>query len=157
MALNYCGGNPLLAATIFGWGRRTVAGGLAERRTGSRCLGAPAACRGRKRWDDTPPEAADALGQWAEAHAPQAPTLRPALASTRLTARSALEALRAPREGEDQLPSPRTRAAGRNRRGLRLRQVIKAKPPKKMAETAALVDNIAKKTNKRQQRSGANG
>jgi hypothetical protein len=39
IALKYCGGNPLLADTIFGWGRHTVEVGLAERRTGIRCLG----------------------------------------------------------------------------------------------------------------------
>ena len=38
MALKYCGGNPLLAETIFGWGRRTVEVGLAESRTGITCL-----------------------------------------------------------------------------------------------------------------------
>jgi len=52
IALKYCGSNPLLAATIFGWGRHTVAAGLAERRTGILCLGAPAAFSGRKRWED---------------------------------------------------------------------------------------------------------
>src|SRR4029450_6523538 len=58
MALKYCGGNPLLAETIFGWGRHTVEVGLAERRTGIMCLGAQAAFSGRKRWEDTQPEAA---------------------------------------------------------------------------------------------------
>ncbi len=43
MAVKYCGGNPLLAETLFGWGRQTVALGLAERRTGFMCLGAQAA------------------------------------------------------------------------------------------------------------------
>ena len=52
MALKYCGGNPLLAAMIFGWGRHTVEVGLAERRTGCICLGAPAAFSGRKRGED---------------------------------------------------------------------------------------------------------
>jgi hypothetical protein len=42
-------GNPLLAATLFGWGRQTVALGLAERRTGSIGLGAQSAVSGRKR------------------------------------------------------------------------------------------------------------
>ena len=63
MALKYCGGNPLLAETIFGWGRHTVEVGLAERRTGILCLGAQAAFSGRKRWEDTHPEAAEALCQ----------------------------------------------------------------------------------------------
>jgi hypothetical protein len=37
--------------------------GLAERRTGIIGLGAQAAGSGRKRWEDTHPEAAEALGQ----------------------------------------------------------------------------------------------
>src|SRR5215470_19278459 len=69
--LKYCGGNPLLAATLVGWGRQTVALGWAERRTGIMCLGAPAAFRGRKRWEDTHPQVAEALRQLAEAHAQQ--------------------------------------------------------------------------------------
>jgi len=43
MTLKYCGGNPLMAEAVFGWGRQTVALGLAERRTGIICLGAQAA------------------------------------------------------------------------------------------------------------------
>src|SRR4029450_3793408 len=46
MALQYCGGNPLLAETLFGWGRHTVEVGLAERRTGLMGRGAPAAFSG---------------------------------------------------------------------------------------------------------------
>ncbi len=80
MTLKYCGGNPLRAETIFGWGRQTVEVGLAERRTGMRCLGAPSACSGRKRWEDEHPEAARALRQLAEAHAQQDPTFRTTLA-----------------------------------------------------------------------------
>src|SRR5262245_27222921 len=157
MALQYCGGNPLLAETIFGWGRHTVAVGLAERRTGIRCLGAPSAVSGRKRWEDVHPEAADALYQLAAAHAQQAPTFRTTLASTRLTAQSALEALRTQGDGEDQWPSPSTMAAVRNRMGFRLRNVMQAKPQKKLAETAAIFATIEKKTTKRRHRRGANG
>src|SRR5213592_2766898 len=58
MAVQYCGCNPLLAATLFGWGRQTVALGLAERRTGFMCLGAQAAFSGRKRWEDQHQQAA---------------------------------------------------------------------------------------------------
>src|SRR5919198_5525214 len=43
MALKYCGGNPLLAETLFGWGRQTVALII--------CLGAQSAFSGRKRWE----------------------------------------------------------------------------------------------------------
>jgi hypothetical protein len=95
MAVKYCGGNPLLAETLFGWGRPTVEVGLAERRTGITCLGAQAAFSGRNPWEDTQPEAAEALWRLAEAHAQQDPTFRTTLASTRLTAQAALAALRA--------------------------------------------------------------
>jgi hypothetical protein len=40
MTLKYCGGTPLMAEVVFGWGRQTVVLGLAERRTGILCLGA---------------------------------------------------------------------------------------------------------------------
>jgi hypothetical protein len=93
MALQYGGGNPLLAAILFGWGRQTVALGLAERRTGFRCLGAPSAFSGRKRWEDQHQQAAAALRQRAAAPAPQDPTFRTRFTSTRLTAHAALQAL----------------------------------------------------------------
>ena len=95
MALKYCGGNPLLAETLFGWGRQTVALGLAERRTGFICLGAQAAFSGRKRWEDQSQQAAAALRQLADAQAQQDPTCRTSVTSTRLTAQAALQARRA--------------------------------------------------------------
>ena len=149
MALKYCGGNPLLAETIFGWGRHTVEVGLAERRTGIVCLGAQVAFSGRKRWEDRQPEAAAALSRLAAAHAQQAPTFRTTLAYTRLTAQAALEALRAQGYETAQLPAPSTMAAVLNRMGFRLRKVIKAKPQKKIAETDAIFENIEKKTKRR--------
>lgn len=157
IALKYCGGNPLLAETIFGWGRHTVEVGLAERRTGILCLGAQAAFSGRKRWEDLHPEAAAALRRLAEAHGQPDPTFRTTLAYTRLTAKSAREALRAQGYSEAQLPSPSTMAEVLNRMGFRLRKVVKAKPQKKIPETDAIFDNIEKKTNKRRQRRGSNG
>src|SRR5215510_2062266 len=156
MTVKYCGGTPLLAETIFGWGRHSVEVGLGERRTGIMCLGAQSAFSGRKRWEDTHPEAAEALSRLAEAHTPQAPTFRTPLAYTRLTAQAALAALSAQGYGTDQLPSPSTMAEVLNRMGFRLRTVVKAKPQKKIAETDAIFDNIEKKTSKRQQRSRSN-
>ena len=146
MTVKYCGGNLLLAETVFGWGRRTIVVGLAERRTGIRCLGAQAACSGRKRWEEQYPEAAEVLGSLAEAHAQQDPTFRTTLAYTRLTANAALAALRAQGYSEEQLPSPSTMAEVLNRLGFRLRKVVKAKPQKKLAETDAIFANIEKKT-----------
>src|SRR6516164_10653346 len=149
MTWKYCEGTPLQAAIPFGWSRRTVALGLAERRTGIRCLGAQAAFSGRKRWEDVHPEAAAALRQLAEAHAQQDPTFRTTLAYTRRTAKAALAALRAQGYREDQLPAPSTMAEVLKRMGVRLRKVVKAKPQKKIAETDAIFANIEKKTTKR--------
>jgi hypothetical protein len=146
MALKYCGGNPLLAETIFGWGRHTVEVGLAERRTGIICLGAQAACSGRHRWEEAHPKVAEALRRLAEAHAQQDPTFRTTLAYTRLTAKSALAALRTEGYRQAQLPAPSTMATVLNRMGFRLRKVVKAKPQKKIAATEAIFANIAKKT-----------
>lgn len=157
IALKYCGGNPLLAETIFGWGRHTVEVGLAERRTGILCLGAQSAFSGRKRWEDLHPEAAAALRQLAEAHGQQDPTFRTTLAYTRLTAKSAREALRAQGYSEAQVPSPSTMAEVLKRMGFRLRKVVKAKPQKKIPETDAIFANIEKKTTKRRQRRASNG
>ncbi len=148
MTLKYCGGNPLLAEILFGWGRHTVALGLAERRTGIICLGAQAAFSGRKRWEDLYPQVADALRQLADAHAQQDPTFRTSVTYTRLTAQAALKALRAQGYREAQLPSPSTMAAVLNRMGFRLRKVVKAKPQKKRKETDAIFDNSKKKMTK---------
>ena len=43
MTWKYCAGNPLQAEAVFGWGRQTVALGLAEKRSGSVCVGAQSA------------------------------------------------------------------------------------------------------------------
>jgi hypothetical protein len=156
MTVKYCEGNPLLAEPTFGWSRRTVALGLAERRTGIMCLGAQSAFSGRKRWEDTHLQVAEALRHLAEAHAQQDPTFRTSLAYTRLTGQAALAALRAQGYREDQLPSPSTMAEVLNRMGFRLRKVVKAKPQKKIKETDAIFDNIEKKTRKRRRRTPSN-
>lgn len=156
MTLKYCQGNPLQAETVFGWGRHNVALGLAERRTGIICLGAQAAFRGRKRWEDQHPEVAAALRQLADAHAQQDPTFRTTLAYTRLTATAALEALAAQGYSAEQLPAPSTMAAVLNRIGFWLRKVVKAKPQKKIAETEASFANIEKKTKKPRPRQTSN-
>jgi Rhodopirellula transposase DDE domain len=148
MTLKYCQGDPLQAETLFGWGRHTVEVGLAERRTGIICLGAQSAFSGRHRWEDKHPEVAAALRCLAEAHAQQDPTFRTTLAYTRLTAKAALEALRAQGYCQVQLPAPSTMAVVLNRLGFRLRKVVKAKPQKKIAETDAIFTNLAKKTTK---------
>src|SRR5215510_4229022 len=145
MTLKYCEGNPLMAAAVLGWGRQTVALGLAESRSGIICLGAQAAFSGRKRWEEHQPQAAQALRQLADAHAQQELTFRPSLTYTRLTAHAALQALREQGYRAEHLPSPSTMAEVLNRLGYRLRRVVKAKPQKKIKETEAIFENIKKR------------
>ena len=145
MTLKYCEGNPLMAEAVLGWGRQTVALGLAERRSGIICVGAQAAFSGRKRWEEQHPEAARALRQLADAHAQQDPTFRTSLTYTRLTAQAALNALQEQGYSAEQLPSSTTMAEVLNRMGFRLRKVVKAKPQKKLKETDAIFDNVKKK------------
>jgi hypothetical protein len=156
MAMKYCGGNARQAESVCGWGRHTVELGLAERRTGSMCLGAQSTYSGRPRWEDTHPQVAEALWHQAEAHAQQDPTFRTSLAYTPLTAKGALEGLRAQGYRDDQLPAPSTMAAVLNRMGFRLRKVVKAKPQKKIKETDAIFANIKNRMPTPQQREGSN-
>jgi hypothetical protein len=149
MAVKYCGGNPLLAETLFGWGRQTVALGLAERRTGILCRGAQSAFSGRTRWEERHPQVAAALRQLADAHAQQDPTFRTSFTYTRLTAQAAGKALREQGYSAEQLPAPSTMAEVLNRMGLRLRKVVKAKPQKKITETDTICDNIKKRCSSR--------
>jgi len=148
MTLKYCHGNARWAETLLGWSRKAVEVGLAERRTGIVCVGGHAAWSGRKRWEEKYPEAAAALRVVAEAHAQQDPTFRTTLAYTRLTAKAAGEALQAQGIAESQLPCPSTMAEVLNRLGYRLRQVLKAKPQKKIAETEAIFANLKKRPDK---------
>src|SRR6476659_6765197 len=91
MTLKYCHGSARFAETLLGWSREAVEVGLAEHRTGIRCVGAHSAWSGRKRWEEKYPEAAAVLSELAEAHAQQDPTFRSTLAYTRLTAKAAGE------------------------------------------------------------------
>jgi DDE family transposase len=145
MTLKYCHGSARFAETRLGWSRAAVEVGLAEHRTGIRCLGAHSAWSGRKRWEEKYPEVAVVLRELAEAHAQQDPTFRTTLAYTRLTAKAAGEALRAHGISETQLPSASTMAEVLNRMGYRLRKVIKAKPQKKIPETDAIFANLKKR------------
>jgi hypothetical protein len=145
MTLKYCDGSARTAETVFGWSKYTVATGLGEKRTGITCLGAQSACSGNIRWEDREPEAAEILRRIAESHSQQDPTFHSTVMYTRLTAKSALEALREKGVSDAQLPSPSSMAMILNRMGYRLRKVVKAKPSKKIKETDAIFENIKKR------------
>jgi len=148
MTLKYCDGNARRAEDIFGWGRHNIAVGLAEKRTGIVCLSLHAACRGRRRWEDQYPEAAEALVDLAFAHAQQDPTFRTTVSYTRLTANTAIAGLRQQGIAAAILPAPSTMSVILNRLGFRLRHVVKSKPLKKVPQTEAIFANVKKKTGK---------
>ena len=156
ITMKYCGGNARQAESVFGRGRHTVEVRLAERRTRIICLRSHSTCSGRPRCEDAHPQVAETLQQQAEAHAQQNPTFRTLLAYTRLTAKGALETLRAQGYRDDQLPAPSTMAAVLNRLRFRLRKVIKAKPQKKIKETDAIFHNIKKRMPTPRQREAFN-
>jgi hypothetical protein len=128
--------------------------GLAEKRTGIRCIGAQSGYSGAKRWEEKQPAAAAALRLLAESQSQQEPTFQSSIAYTRLTSKSALEAFAIDRNmvvvidytrltsksalealrqqgfSEESLPSVSGMALILNRMGYRLRKVLKAKPKK---------------------------
>lgn len=131
MTNKYCQGSARKAERVFGWKRSMVELGLAEQRTGIKCVGAQSAKSGVKRWEEQQPEAAKILTEIAEAHGQQDPTFKTTIAYTRLTATQAIIELRQRGYEPEQLPAPSTMAVILNRRGYRLRPVMKAKPQKK--------------------------
>lgn len=130
MTNKYCQGKARKAERIFGWKRNTVELGLAEQRSGIRCIGAQAGRCGSKRWEQQQPQAAKTLQQIAEAHSQQDPTFKTTIAYTRLTAAQAIAELTNCGYEAAQIPAPSTMAVILNRMGYRLRPVMKAKPQK---------------------------
>ena len=126
MVLKYCGGNARQGEAVFGWSRRTISVGLAEKRTGLECFGLQSLFGGRKSWEENHPQFA-----LAQSHSQQDPSFRTTLSYTRLTAKEALKQLSAQGFAPEVLPAPSTMADILNRNGYRLRAVVKAKPQKK--------------------------
>jgi hypothetical protein len=58
ITLKYGEGNARLAESVFGWGRETVAVGLAEKRTRILCWGAQSAFSGNQRGEERHPDVA---------------------------------------------------------------------------------------------------
>ena len=148
MSIKYCEGSPRWTESIFGWSRDAVETGLGEKRTGIVCMGFQSSRCGNKSWEAKHPEMAEFLCEIAENQAQQEPSFQSTIAFTRLTAQSALDALKAAGFAEEELPSASSMSEILNRLGYRLRKVVKAKPLKKLEETDAIFENIKKKIRK---------
>ena len=146
MSLKYCKGNARLTESVFGWSRETVATGLGEKRTGIECIGLQSFCCGNKPWEEKHPEIAEFLCKIAENQSQQDPTFQSSIAFTRLTAQSALNALKEAGFSDADLPSLSSMSEILNRLGYRLRKVVKAKPLKKIKETDAIFENVKKRS-----------
>ena len=147
MSLKYCSGNPRSTENVFGWSRDAVEKGLGEKRTGIVCIGLQSYRCGNKPWEEKQPEIAEYLRKTAEYESQQDPTFQSSIAFTRLTAKSALGALK--EAGFDgNLPCPSSMSDILNRSGYRLRKVVKSKPLKKIKEVDAIFDNIKEKDQK---------
>ena len=154
MSLKYCGGNPRLTESVFGWSRDAVTAGLGEKRTGIECIGLQSTVCGNKPWEEKRTEIAAFLCGIAENQSQQDPTFQSSVAFTRLTAQSALDALKEAGVGDGDLPSSSSMSMILNRLGYRLRKVVKAKPLKKIKEADATFENVKKKTGKPKARTG---
>ncbi len=145
MSRKYCGGDPRLTEGVFGWSRDAVATGLGEIRTGIECIGLQSMSCGNKPWEEKHPEIAEFLCRIAENQSQQDPTFQSSVAFTRLTAQSALDALKEAGFSDGDLPSLSSLSMILNRLGYRLRKVVKAKPLKKIKETDAIFENVKKR------------
>ena len=131
MTVKYCKGKARLAESRFGWGRESVELGLAERRTGIVCIGAQSGYSGAKRWEDRYPAAAAKLQLIADAQSQQDPTFQSSIAYTRLTTKSALQALQDAGIESSILPSENGMGLILNRLGYRRGQSGQSQAKKK--------------------------
>ena len=130
MAHKYCNGSARLAETTFGWGRAAVITGLAEQRTGIRCLDA-FNLRGRKKTEELCPQLEEHVHRLVEPQAQADPKFQTTLAYTRITAKAVRDALQAEPELKGFVPGRQTVGRLLNRLGYRLRRVLKARPEKR--------------------------
>jgi hypothetical protein len=140
--MDYLDGSARRAEYVFGWGRETVQLGLHERRTGITCLGNFSA-RGKKKTEVKYPQLEQDLRALAEPQSQQDPKFQSPFLYTRMTAAAMRQAL-IERKGwtDEELPHASTIGEILNRLGYKLRRVQKAKPLKKVRQTAAIFANV---------------
>jgi hypothetical protein len=124
------GGRARQAETVMGWNRDAITLGLHEVRTGMRCVDNVRA-RGRKKTEVRIEGLEADLRAVVDPVAQADPRMKTTLASTRVTAARARQALIEEKGySDEQLPSVRTISSLLNRLGYRLRRVEKTRPQK---------------------------
>jgi Rhodopirellula transposase DDE domain len=142
VALSYCNGSARRAAAGFGWSRRTVSLGLHELRTGITCVHHTAA-RGNRKTEEKWPQLAEDRRSLAEPHSQVDPKFQSPFWYTRITAKAMRQALIDKKSWQHgQVPCENTIGNILNRLGYRLRRVQKAKPVKRVRDTAAIFAHV---------------
>ena len=150
VTLDYLGGSARRAETVFGWGREAVQRGLWEFRGLQQ---APVLvprrnrddARGRRKTEERLARLEEDIRSLVEPRSQVDPKFQSAFAYTRMTAAAVRKALIDQKGYDDEdLPGERTLRRILNRLDFRLRRVQKTKPLKKIKETDAIFDNVAR-------------
>jgi len=138
-----CESNPRRAEERFGWGRETIAKGMAERQADPTELkGRKSANRGKKRSEEQNPQLAIDIRLIVEPHTQTDPELKSERLYTNLSAAEVREALLKRGYSEEEVPSERTMRDILNRMNYRLKRIQKGKPLKKTKDTDAIFENV---------------
>lgn len=144
VAIDYLDSSPRLAEKIFGWGRDAVTLGINELRTGIVCVDNVKA-RGNKKSEVKDPQLELDICCLAEPESQIDPKFQTAFQYTRITAKAMWTALMTEKAWKtEDLPCEKSIGNIMNRLGYRLRRVQKSKPLKKISQTDAIFDNLAK-------------
>jgi Rhodopirellula transposase DDE domain len=140
----YLGGSGRRAERVFGWSRTSVEKGLRELETGIICIDNFSA-RGRHRTEEKDPALEAAIRALVDPQSQTDPKFQSAFLYTRVTGEKVRQVLIEEKGYRDEeLPHPRTFQRLLNRLNYRLRRVQKTKPLKKIPETEAIFEQVAK-------------
>ncbi|MEZ6060479.1 MAG: hypothetical protein R3C19_08970 [Planctomycetaceae bacterium] len=139
-----CNGSSRQAEYRFGWGRKTIEKGMAERAlTGEQLASRPSSGnRGRRPTEQQHPQLAIDIRLIVEPHTQPDPELKTRRLYTNLSAAEVRAALQEKGYTEAELPSERTLRDILNRMNYRLKRIQKGKPLKKTEHTDAIFDNV---------------
>jgi Rhodopirellula transposase DDE domain len=141
---DYLGGSERRAERVFGWSRTTVEKGLRELETGLGCIDNFSA-RGRHRTEQKDPALEAAIRALVDPQSQTDPKFQSAFLYTRVTGERVRQVLIEEKGYRDEeLPHPRTFQRLLNRLNYRLRRVQKTKPLKKIQQTEAIFEQVAK-------------
>jgi len=136
-----CGGNTRKAESRFGWGRDTVALGIAEQDPEFKPT-PKTEHRGQPRSEVRNPQLAIDIQLIVEPHTHADPELKADRKYANLSAKEVLQELKARGYTDDTLPKVRTIRDILNRMNYRLKRIQKGKPLKKTEDTDAIFDNV---------------